>query len=359
MLKSQRSSLTGPGSGARPRRNRAGSSALSVLAGAALMCAGATAAALAAAHSAEATTQVCQPLPTGPSGGPRPVHLSLPPLRLARTALRKLERALGTTPSSSPTPGPVDLCVSLQAVAATAQPGQAATYRIRVWPTGGTVDGVSAQISVTTGRSSPPFRPPAFSYCGAGDGTATCAVGTLQPPQASELQAQADVPATAPAGDTVTLTATVTGTASGAASSGEVTATAAVSVVAAPPTSTQPTPGHSSPGHGKPRSSSSPANLGTGLQPESLPSLSSLGGSVTAGNPSIVFPAITAGPSPAPSAPAHSSKAAHRPYRPSVAANILPLNGGQLGGQVAGLIVLVLGIAGVLVRVSLRKPGGN
>ena len=359
MPKSERNSLTGPGSGG-ARRNRAGSPALGVLAGAALMCAGTTAAALAAAHSAGVTApQVCQPLPLPDSqpAGPWPVHLSFPPLRLARKILHKLDRALAAAPSSSPTPSPVDLCVSLQAVTATAQPGQAAAYRIRVWPSGGTVDGVSVQASVTTGRPSPPFRSPAFSYCGAGDGTATCTVGTLQASQASELQAQTDVPSAAPAGDTVTLTATVTGTASGAAGNGKVTASATVSVIAAPHTSPRPTPTHGSPGHGRPHSSSSPGDLGTGLRPGGLPSLSNSSGSVTAGNPSIAFPAINPGPSSVPGTPARSVKPARGPYRPSAAANILPLNGGQVGAQVAGLIVLVLGVALVIVRVSLRRPG--
>jgi hypothetical protein len=329
------------------------------------MCAGTTAAALAAAHSAGAAAPpVCQPLPVSQSARPGPVHRPRPPFRLARRALRELDRALAAAPSTSPTLAPVELCVSVQAVTVTAQPGQPAAYRIRVWPSGGTVGGVFVQLSDSTGRSSPPFRAPAFSYCGAGDGTATCAVGTLQESQASELQAQVEVPAAAPAGDTVTLTAIVTGTAGGMTGNGTVTAAATVSIVAAPTTSTRPVPRHSSPGHGKPRRSSSPARPGTGLRPGSLPSLSaprtSAGsiGSVTARNPSIAFPEISPAPSAAPSSPARSVvKPVRGPYRASAAADVLPLNGGQLGGQVAGLIVLILGIALVIVRVSLRRPG--
>jgi hypothetical protein len=37
-------------------------------------------------------------------------------------------------------------------------------------------------------------------------------------------------------------------------------------------------------------------------------------------------------------------------------ADILPLNSRQLGSQVAGLVVLGLGIIIALARVSLRKP---
>lgn len=37
-------------------------------------------------------------------------------------------------------------------------------------------------------------------------------------------------------------------------------------------------------------------------------------------------------------------------------ADVLPLNPGQLSAQVAGLIVLGLGIILVFARISLRKP---
>jgi hypothetical protein len=88
-----------------------------------------------------------------------------------------------------------------------------------------------------------------------------------------------------------------------------------------------------------------------------MPSLSRPGGSVTAGNPSIAFPAINPAPSSTPARPARIVKPDRGPYRASAAANILPLNRGQIGGQVAGLIVLILGVALVIVRVSVRKPG--
>jgi hypothetical protein len=346
MLKKDHGCLTGPGSGVRPRRNRAGSSVLSVLAGVALLCAGTTAAALAAAHSTGAATPspVCRPLPATQSD--RPVSF-----RIAR------HRAARVAPSVHDTTQAVELCVSVQAVAGPVRPGGTALYEILVSPVGGTVDGVSVQVSVTAGRSSPSLPAPAFTYCGDGDGTGTCTLGALAPPQASDLQAQALVPATAPSGDSVTLTAEVTGTASGSGSSGQVSQAATVDVVAPPPSSprtTPPTHHHSgSSRHSKPHSSSSPDG---GLQPGSLPSLSGPSGSVTAGNPSIEFPAIDPGPSPASASPAHRVKPSRGPYRASEAANILPLNGGQLDGQVAGLIVLVLGVALVILRISLRRP---
>jgi hypothetical protein len=37
-------------------------------------------------------------------------------------------------------------------------------------------------------------------------------------------------------------------------------------------------------------------------------------------------------------------------------ADVLPLNGGLVGSQIAGLIVLAIGIIVAVARVSLRKP---
>ena len=45
-----------------------------------------------------------------------------------------------------------------------------------------------------------------------------------------------------------------------------------------------------------------------------------------------------------------------RPYHPTSVADVLPLNTGQVGSQVAGLVVLALGVIIAVVRVSLRKP---
>jgi hypothetical protein len=75
------------------------------------------------------------------------------------------------------------------------------------------------------------------------------------------------------------------------------------------------------------------------------------------GNPSSLFPTInpSSGTSTAPGG-SHGSKAAHTPYHPRTVADILPLNQSQLGSQVAGLIVLALGVIIAIARVSLRRP---
>jgi hypothetical protein len=73
-----------------------------------------------------------------------------------------------------------------------------------------------------------------------------------------------------------------------------------------------------------------------------------------------LFPTInpSSGASTAPGG-AHGGKAAHTPYHPRTVADILPLNHSQLGSQVAGLIVLALGVIIAIARVSLRRPRGQ
>jgi hypothetical protein len=70
-----------------------------------------------------------------------------------------------------------------------------------------------------------------------------------------------------------------------------------------------------------------------------------------------LFPTIgpSSGSPSSPGSPAGTAKTAG-PYRATAAADILPLNTRQVGSQVAGLIVLVIGIILVFARISLRKP---
>jgi hypothetical protein len=267
--------------------------------------------------------------------------------------------------------------VSAQATATTVEPGQTAQYTMNVEPTGGVADDVTVQISVTPSG----FPAPAFSVCGSGDGSSTCQLGKLQADHPTELAAQVSVPKTATSGETVTLTATATGAAPGASSAGSVSGIAGVRVVAPPPPTTpSPKPTHHSSGHGHHHGHSSSGHsgggsgsgggvgtneqpsgseLGTGLGGSSplsgLPPLTGVDNSGSSGNPGNRFPTIS--PSTSPSGPAGSPTAtAHARYHPTTVADILPLNTRQVGSQLAGLIVLAIGIAIAVVRVSLRKP---
>jgi hypothetical protein len=343
------------------RRTWAGSPALGVLAGAALLCVGTTAAALAAASypAAGGAAQQCQSITTQ---SPSP----------------------GSTSSSTPTTGSVpspmstsalatEACVSVQAVPGTVAPSDAAPFDIQVSPVGA-LDQVTVQISVATPQP-PSFAAPTFTSCGDGEGTQTCTAGVLQAGQASAMAAQVLVPAGAPGGDTATLSATVTWTVLGVVGTGSVTGSATVDVTTSPATSPanpspSPTPsggghpGTPSPGHGHTRPpatgqphGSHPAGSQTGsglaaLTLSHLPPLLRAGGTVAGSNPSGLFPVIR--PSPLPSV--SSSRAGKRPaaYHPTAVADILPLSV-QLGYQVAGLTALAIGVVMTVIRVPLAR----
>jgi hypothetical protein len=353
------------GSSGRVGRRRAGSSLLGVLAGVTVLGTGTTAAALAAAHSAGpgAAVTMCQTLPAAspPGARPTPLPIPVPDLKLVRVA-----RALGLVPvvrsmgaAAPPSSSSVQLCASVQAVAGTVEPGQSALFTIRVWPTGGTADNVTAQIALAPEHPLPTFPIPAFTYCDDGDQTPVCTLGPMQAGQTGELQAEVAVPSATSAGTEITLATVVTGTASGAVTSGSVTATATVDVVAAPPTS--PTGTHSSsPSSGGGHSSSHGKSQGSGgltgnLQPGTLPSLASPGGTET--DPSALFPTIGPAPGSGGAGGSHHARITSGPYRATAAADVLPLNAGQLGAQIAGLLALAIGVCIAIARVSLRRPG--
>jgi hypothetical protein len=333
---------------------------------------GTVAAALVGFHSTPAlASSVCQTLPTAPSSpapGPTP---SLTPGGGASMP------ASAAAASSAAT----QLCVTVTAATSTVKPGQAAVYTIDVEPTGGAASDVTVQISASP-RS---FPAPTFSVCGPGDGTQTCTLGAMKANQKTELQAQDAVPSSASSGGSVTLTAKVSGVATGATTQGFVSGIASVRVVAPPPTSPttpskspSPTPtkhshhhnsgsSHHSGGSGSDQNSGSGTNdgndLGTGLGPgttspgSDLAPLTGLSGTGSGSDPSSLFPTINPSPSASGTGSAPGATSGGRdPYHPTSVADVLPLNNGLVGGQVAGLVVLAAGIIIAVVRVSVRKP---
>jgi hypothetical protein len=360
------------------RRNRAGPTFLAAFAGLAVVGVGTAAAALAGVHSGSLQAgSLCATLPAGPSSPPPGPTPSLSPGGTAKSGSR-------SGSANSAAPAATQLCLSVTAATSTVQPGQPARYTIDVQPTGGAADDVTVQISATPSS----FPAPAFSICGAGDGTATCALGKMRANQTTEVQAQDAVPSSASPGNSVTLHVTVTGVASGATTQGSVSGIASVKIVAppkSPPPSTKPTsPTHHSShshghGHGNGNGnrdsgrhsggsgSDQDSGVGTNLNPglgsgDTLPTgglspLTGLTGTGSGADPSNLFPTISPSPGTTP-APGGSPAATprHAPYHPTSVADILPLNTGQVGGQVAGLVVLALGVIIAVVRVSLRKP---
>lgn len=348
-----------------------------------MVCTGATAAALAGSHTAAiaSTTSNCATLPKAPSPSPSPSSTA--------SAGTNGSKSLGSI-SSTPNAAVTDLCVTVAAAASSVNSGHAAVYSITVSPQTGTADDVTVQISAFASSGSAPT--PVFTVCGAGNGTQVCTLGTLRSGQSSQTQAQITVPGSAATGDTFTLSAKVSGAAPHATSEGSVTGSASTSAIAPKPTptptntSTPPSPGHhhsgsgphhhsgggSGSGNGSGTGSGSGTNNSAGSTQNTdplagLPPLSTSGSmpsglnSLGSSNPSGLFPTISpsSGATTAPGTTTNTGSKPKQPYKATTVADVLPLNHGLLSGQVAGLIVLGLGIALIFARVSLRKPKGT
>lgn len=371
MLEREFSPQEGSRPATRTRGNRAGS-VFAVLAGAAMVCTGATAAALAGSHAVAvaSTSSQCQLLPTAPSSTPTSTGSS------------------GSTPtiSSTPNAGATTLCVAVSAQASSVKSGQDAYYSITVNAKGDTADNVTVQISASSSASSPGAGTPQFTVCGSGDGGQTCTLGTMSVGQSTQLQGKIAIPASAPTGETFTLSAKVTGEAPNATTTGSVTGSASASAQAPKPsptptnTHTSSPPGnhhHSGSGHHHSGGgSNSGSGNGTGSNGSAgttgntnplagLPPLSTAGGSnpllgTSSGDPGGLFPTINpSSGATVPPASSTGSKPQQRPYKASTVADVLPLNQGQVSAQVAGLIVLGIGIILVFARISLRRPKGS
>jgi hypothetical protein len=371
------------------RKRRDGPTFLAAFAGLAVLGTGTATVALIAIHSAPAlASSVCQALPTAPSSPPPGPTPSLGPGGGVTS-----EPDSGSASAAAASTAATQLCVTVAAVTSSVQPGHPAQYTIKVQPTGGAATDVTVQVSVSPAS----FPAPTFTVCGSGDGTRTCTLGAMSAGHSTEVQAEDAVPSSASSGDKVTLTAKVTGVAKGATTQGSVSGIASVSVVAPPPTSKTPTPppsssppgnnhthgggggggsgghsGGSGSGQGSGQNSGADNGVGTnsgaglgsnlGFTPGDFTStggldpLSGLSGTGSGADPSSLFPTISPSPSAGTGGSSPASSAGRAPYHPTSVADVLPLNTGQVGGQIAGLIVLALGIIIAVVRVSVRKP---
>ena len=189
-------------------------------------------------------------------------------------------------------------------------------------------------------------------------------------PRASQIEAQVSVPKTAPAGETIKFAATVSVP---NASGSPLTATASAPTVTVAKTTPSPSPSGSSTkksagGGSSPSSTSGGSSvttpgvsgtsysLGTSLPLGSVPLVGVAGTSTTipAGSASSLFPQIS--PSSVPS-PAPGSLASPGKQDPVADPSTIPLSlsSSEFGAQLVGLIILLLGVAIAVTRVSLRK----
>lgn len=251
-----------------------------------------------------------------------------------------------TSPSPTPTPTvsspPVRMCVSVQAVTTSVQPGGTASYAIWVWPSGGTAKG----ITVTASGKVTAAVTPRFSVCPSASG-AICTVGALASAQADELLATVAVPKTAKSGQHATLTASAKAT--GATTASPASVSALISATAPKPSATS---GAAAGSAGA--ASGLGATLPGGILPltpsgvaASSAALPFLPGPTT--DPGGLFPTVA----PAPSAGTQPN-AAGAPV--TDASDSFPLSTRLLGGQVLGLAVLAAALVIAIARLSLREP---
>jgi hypothetical protein len=235
---------------------------------------------------------------------------------------------------------------------------------------------------VTASNKTPAFAPPTFTLGNCASKTTCDITVEKSPPTTPEAEAQVAVPKSAASGDKITFTATVT-VGSGTTKS-SVKANAPVVTVKAPPASRTPTPTPTSSkshttspsgasGNGGTSGTTaaggtgtsglgvggSTFSLGSSLPIGSLPLVNAgipgISTTIPAGSASNLFPQISpsAVPSPAPGTQANPGRQAD----PVAASSTIPLALGssEFGAQILGLIVLLLGVAIAVTRVSLRK----
>ena len=307
-----------------------------------------------ATATASATAGGSAAAPT-PTANPTNSSASAAPSASPTTSKPATPTPTPSTKSPTPTPSPtasapaVQLCVSVQAVTTSVQPGGTATFAIWVWPSGG----AAKSITLTASAKVTAAITPRFSVCPSASG-ATCTVGTLAAGQADELLGAMTVPKTAKAGQHAALTATAKAT--GATAAAPASASALVSAAA---TGTAKPTGTSS---GTPGSAGTPTGVGVTL-PSSLLPLSPTGiASSAAALPFLPSPTTDPGgsfPTVAPGAiPSAGTGALPNAHGAPVtyASDSLPLSTRLLGGQVLGLAVLAAALVIAIARLSLREP---
>ena len=213
--------------------------------------------------------------------------------------------------------------------------GHAAQWTVKAWTQGGNVP--SATISLAAAPAS--LKPKYSVGCGSHDGTALCDLGAVDVKSAKrELQAQVAVPVTATTVTSVRLTAT----ASAAHLPKKPKVSATVKVTAPPPPAVVPATIV-----GPPLLGTTPLSVGI------LPFLPFVPGSTLrpGGNAAGLFPTLTPGTDP-PTGKPTGQKGSTTPV-----ANTFALSQGAsvVGGQVAGLGVLALGLVLAVTKLSVRR----
>jgi hypothetical protein len=248
------------------------------------------------------------------------------------------------------------------------QPGATVLFRISAWAS--PAENGTVTVTATPSKATPAIAAPTFTV-GCPSKT-NCDLKPLPTSQQPNVEAQVVVPKSAPSGEKITFTAKVTADGNPKL----VTTKVATVTVKAAPASRTPTPttskshttspsaasgtgGGGAGGTGSSGVAGSTYSLGSSLPIGSLPLVNAgipgVSTTIPAGSASNLFPQISpsAVPSPAPGTQANPA----RQTKPVAASSTIPLALGssEFGAQILGLIVLLLGVAIAVTRISLRK----
>jgi hypothetical protein len=269
---------------------------------------------------------------------------------LAGTALAASSQcaALPADPSASASASAseAELCVSVQASQPGIKRGQAASFTVQVSAQNGSASGVSVTLA-----ASPPGQAATFTgRCPGGNGSGTCAVGSLGTslaPAAYSLQAQIAVASSATSVTSVTLTATADA-ATSPAMAALPTASQSVSVAAAASASPSPTKKSSSTAPASsPAAQVSPVStpaMATVLPPVTLPTPAGVTTSLfTPASVASDLPEVVPVPTPTPVTGTPGSPVADT-GSPQAGSFTLALNMSAATAQVFGLIIVALAL---------------
>jgi hypothetical protein len=330
-----------------------------------------TASATEAASSPSATQAATSPSAAAPTASPTPT-----PTPSTSSSGSGGGSASGTDPTPTPTPTtstppPAPVAdITVTASATSVQAGGTILFRISAYTNVAPNGGGAIATLLTPSAKTPAFSPPTFTVgCDSTSGT-TCNLNSVPTTSQPNVEVQVKVPKNAPAGETIGYKATLT-VKEDAGSNVTMTANAPkVTVAKAATTSPSPSPtkskssgggGTSTPGATPtgstttiPGLSGTTEAVGTSIPIGPLPAVAGVSTTIPGGNASSLFPQITPSPSPSPAA---GTKANPKGAQPVADSSRIPLALGssEFGAQILGLIVLLLGVAIAVTRLSLRK----
>jgi hypothetical protein len=256
------------------------------------------------------------------------------------------------------------------ASAAKVQAGGTILFRIEAYTNTADTSG-TITTKLTPGAKTPAFSPPTYTVdtCTSISGT-TCTLGTVaaKQPSGPQFEVQVQVPKNAPAGEKITYSATLKVTNGAKTASKMATQTATVTKAAASPSSTPSSSTSASAGGSStttPAGDGSTATIsgltgslgdGTSIPVGPLPAVAGVSTTIPGGNASNLFPQISPSSTPSPAAGTPANAQGTQPVADSSRIP-LALGSSEFGAQIVGLIVLLLGVAIAVTRLSIRRKG--